>query len=401
MESLKSRRAGPDQCCLYLFVSRQSEAILCSRFQEEAAVVLGLRIFGSLSRFRDLFEELLRFAGKEHYTLVIDEFQELERVNPAIFSEIQDIWDRHKDKIKLNFVVCGSVYSMMTRIFEHNKEPLFGRQTSRMYLRPFKTGVLKKILKDHNSGYTAEDLLCFYMISGGIPKYAELLMDGGALNSEAMLKMAVSPDSPFLNEARELLVSEFGRDYGVYFSILQLIAQGKNSQSEIDSIIGKNTGAYLANLERDFSLIAKIKPLFSKPESRNSRWKIGDQYLRFWFRFIYPYQSLIETGQTGLLLKLVKKNYKQYSGLVLEDYFRTKISEESEVTAIGGYWDKKGENEIDIIALNDLEKTALVAEVKRNPEKINFGLLRAKTEKIRKELAPYKLRFQGLSMEDL
>jgi AAA+ ATPase superfamily predicted ATPase len=239
------------------------------------------------------------------------------------------------------------------------------------------------------------------MISGGVPKYIELLMDGGACTTGKMLDAVTLPDSPFLNEGKELLVGEFGREYGTYFSILQLIAQGKNTQSEIDSIIGKNTGTYLANLEKEYSLIIRIKPLFSKPESRNGHWKIADQYLRFWFRFIYPNQQLIETGRLDLLRQLIKKNYETYSGIVLEDYFREKLIEQEAATAIGSYWDNKGENEIDIIALNDLNKTALVAEIKRNPKKINLTALAVKAEKLGKELAAYRVAYTGWSMEDM
>jgi AAA+ ATPase superfamily predicted ATPase len=194
------------------------------------------------------------------------------------------------------------------------------------------------------------------MITGGVPKYIELLMDGGAHNAKKMLDWVTGADSPFLSEGKELLVSEFGKEYGTYFSILCLIAQGKNTQSEIDSIIAKNTGMYLANLEKEYSIIGRTKPLFSKPESRNGHWKISDQYLRFWFRFIYPNQSLIEKGRRDILRKLIEKNYEQYSGLVLENYFQEKIAEETEISVIGNYWDRKGENEIDIIALNDFNK---------------------------------------------
>jgi AAA+ ATPase superfamily predicted ATPase len=290
---------------------------------------------------------------------------------------------------------------MMMKIFEHGKEPLFGRMTSKITLRPFRISVIKGILKDYNPGYSPEDLLWLYMLSGGIPKYIELLMDSGAHRFAQMLDRAVRPDSPFLNEGRELLVGEFGRDYGTYFSILQLIAGGKNTQAEIDSIIGKNTGAYLANLERDYSLIVRNKPMFSKPESRKGHWKISDQYLRFYFRFIYPNQALIETGRTKLLPPIIKKNYEQYSGLVLEDYFRAKIAEETEAAAIGVYWDKKGENEIDCIALNNSAKTALVAEIKRKSEKINPAALAIKAAALERELAGYRVEYRGFSMVDM
>ena len=289
---------------------------------------------------------------------------------------------------------------MMMKIFENRKEPLFGRLTSKITLQPFAVSVIKEILNDYNPRYTPEDLLCLYMLTGGVPKYIDLLMEAGATKKSKMLDMVTSPDSPFIGEGKDLLVSEFGKKYGTYFSILQLIASGKNTQSEIDSVIGKNTGAYLANLEREYSLITKNKPIFSKPESRKNRWSLNDNYLRFWFRFIFPNQSLIEMGKYDLLREVIDRGYEQYSGLVLEKYFRTKIAKEERITGIGSYWDNKGENEIDVIAVNDLNKTAIVAEVKRNSKKIDMNILQSKVHSV-KELIKYKVELQGLSLENM
>ena len=389
------------QKLLYLFVSRNSEAVLCSGFQQQASEALGMQIYGTINRFADLFEQLLLFAVNEHYTLIIDEFQEFEYVNKAIFSEIQNLWDRYKDRIKLNFIACGSIYSLMTKIFENQKEPLFGRLTSKITLKPFKISVLKNILKDYNPVYTAEDLLFLYMLTGGVSHYIALLMNAKAVTHDKMLDFVTRSDSPFLNEGKELLVSEFGRDFSVYFSILQLIAAGKTTQSEIDSIIEKNTGAYLANLENQYSLIVKSKPMFSKPETRKSHWSINDNFLRFWFRFIYPNQALIEMGKFDLLKQYISNNYEQYSGLLLEKYFRQKFAEEENITAIGNYWSSGGENEIDLIALSDFDKTAIIAEIKRNPKKINLQTLAIKTTAIQKQLSTYNVSFKALSLNDM
>lgn len=97
---------------------------------------MGLRIFGTITQFRDLFEQLMIYATKEHYTLIIDEFQEFEYVNPALFSDIQNLWDQYKEVAKINFIACGSIYSMMMKLFEDKKEPLFGRLTSKIVLKP-------------------------------------------------------------------------------------------------------------------------------------------------------------------------------------------------------------------------------------------------------------------------
>ena len=385
---------------LYLFVSRTREPLLCEQFQKDAAQALGIQIFGTITRFRDLFEQLLIFGTKEHYTLIIDEFQEFANVNSSIFSEIQNLWDQYKGRAKINFIASGSIYSMMMKIFENRKEPLFGRLTSKITLQPFAVRVIKEILNDYNPKYTSEDLLCLYMLTGGVPKYIALLMEAGATKKNKMLDMVTSPDSPFIGEGKDLLVSEFGKEYGTYFSILQLIASGKNTQSEIDSVIGKNTGAYLANLEREYSLITKNRPMFSKPESRKNRWSLNDNYLRFWFRFIFPNQSLIEMGKYDMLREVIDRGYEQYSGLILEKYFRAKIAEEKRITDIGSYWDNKGENEIDVIAINDLDKTAIAAEVKRNSNKIDMDILQSKVHSV-KELAKYEIELQGLSLENM
>ena len=91
----------------------------------------------------------------------------------------------------------------------------------------------------------------------------------------------------------------------------------------------------------------------------------------------------------------------QYSGGILEKYFRERIAETTDVTLVGNYWDSKGENEIDLIALNDFEKNGIVAEVKRNPNKISYTLLSQKTANLPKEFSKYDLVQKGLSLEDM
>ena len=95
------------------------------------------------------------------------------------------------------------------------------------------------------------------------------------------------------------------------------------------------------------------------------------------------------------------KNYEQYSGRILERYFRDMIAESEDITDIGNYWDNKGENEIDLIALNRFENKALIAEVKRNFHKVNIARLYEKVATIKKQLAHYTLDIKGLSMQDM
>ena len=198
-----------------------------------------------------------------------------------------------------------------------------------------------------------------------------------------------------------MLISEFGRDYGTYFSILQLIAGGMTTQSEIDSVIGKNTGAYLGNLCEEYSFISKNTPVLSKAGVRNIKWQIDDCFLRFWFRFVYPYQTLIESNQTELLHQHVLDSYTQFTGKTLEHYFHEQTMQTGQFSRVGNWWNRKGEDEIDMVALNEFNKTGLIAEIKRTPQKLSLADLQRKVATLPSEFAKYHFELRTLSMDDM
>lgn len=111
--------------------------------------------------------------------------------------------------------------------------------------------------------------------------------------------------------------------------------------------------------------------------------------------------ALVEMERNDLLLEIVEKGYEQYSGLVLEQYFRQKWMEEERVTLVGNYWDRKVQNEIGMIALNDINKTATVAEIKRQRRKFSPVELSGKVATLNKELSNYVVNQIGLSMDDM
>lgn len=397
------RKSADDagQSMLYLYVSKDNEKVLTGKFQDAAEQALGLQIFGRLETFAQFFEQVLKYGLQHHFTLVFDEFQNFIKVNPAIPGHIQDLWDRYHEDVKVNMVACGSIYNMMHKIFDNEDEPLYGRQDCRMNMLPFRISVLKQILHDYNPKYTSEDLLCLYMLTGGVAKYVAWLMNAKVTTKAKMLRWVTQAGSPYLTEGTELIISEFGKDYTNYLSILQLVAAGMTKQSEIDGALGKNTGAFLDNLETEYSYLHHKQPMFSKPNGRNSRWQLDDCFLRFWFRFILRNQALVEMERNDLLLEIVERDYERYSGLVLEQYFRQKWMEEERVTLVGNYWDRNGLNEIDMIALNDIDRTAVVAEIKRQRKKFNPNELADKVSAIEKDLAKYDVKQIGLSMEDM
>lgn len=394
-------KAFENSTYLYFFVAKKSEALLCQEFIETVSTQLKVPVFGEIKTFRELFSLLMHIAKDHHFTLVIDEFQEFMSVNRSVYSDMQQVWDLNKSESKLNLVLCGSVYSMMTSIFENSKEPLFGRATQRIHLKPFTIATVKEILKDNFPNYTAEDLLSFYLFTGGVARYIELFTDAQAFTKETMLNEIIRDNSLFLDEGRNVLIDEFGKDYGIYFSILSLIASGKTSRVEIESILEIQTGGYLDRLENDYSLIQKIRPIFSKPNSRSVKYKIIDNFLSFWFRFIYKHNSLVEIENYDYLKEIVNRDYSAYSGIILERYFTQKLIVTKKYSQLGTYWERGNRNEIDIVAVDELKKEITLFEVKKNKENISISKLREKGVNLENSFPNYMFKYVGLSLKDM
>ena len=386
---------------LYFFIAKKNEALLCSEFVDEIRLKLGVEVFGEMKTFKAIFGYLMELSKTTRFTLIIDEFQQFLSVNPSVYSEMQNIWDSKKEDSKINLILCGSVYSLMKRIFEQSKEPLFGRATQRLYLKEFNVITIKEILAEQYPSFTPDDLLAFYMITGGVAKYVELLVEAGAFTLNDILDNIFSENSLFLDEGKNVLIDEFGKDYGNYFSILALIASSKTSRPEIESILEIPVGGYLEKLEKDFGIIQKIRPVFSKPNSRSVKYFIKDNFLNFWFRFIYKYSSAIEIGNLQYVKDIVLRDYKTYSGKILERYFINKLMSEGEYSLIGTYWEKGNKNEIDIVAVNDLQKKIVIAEVKRQSENISITKLKEKASEIINRFEGYQIKFIGLSLKEM
>ena len=362
----------------YLFVERKSEKDLCQTFKAELETKLGMVILGEPDRFTQLFEQIMRFAAQKPITVVIDEFQEFLKVNPSVFSGIQKLWDLHKDNAKINLVVSGSVYTLMQKIFKTKRAALYGRETAFLKIAPFRVSVLKQILGEYAPGFSSEDLLALWSFTGGVAKYVEMLVDAGAFTFDSMLDTIVREDSPFIDEGRSVLVDEFGRDYGTYFSILSAIATGRTTRNEVSQAVGRDAGGYLSRLENDYAIIKRALPLFAAPSAKSVRYRLNDSFLIFWFRFIFKYGFLLEIKGFDRVREIIRRDYAAFSGFALERYFREKFIESARWTRIGSWWDRKGENEIDLIAENELEKTYAVCEVKRDKSRIDIGTLKEK-----------------------
>lgn len=404
-ELLRQALNDGDSPFVYFLVTRAPQAVVCDNLQSEVARVFGRSMPGRIERFADIFRHVMEKSVETPLTLVVDEFQEFVRTAPEVYGDVAGIWDELHAKARVNLVFCGSVNRLMNKVFFDYAEPLYGRNTGRLDLKPFPVSTLKEIFAAcAGTGYAPAALLDLWTMTGGVARYVALFMDSGAFTRAAMLKTVFGPITTFADEGKTVLVEEFGRDYGTYFAILAGIAAGRTTFSDLKNLLGTDIGGYLTKLERDYSIVSQTQPVFEKTRNKNCRYRIDDCFFRFWFWFVYRNQAMIELGRFKELRAITARDLDTFSGRALERYFFWKFTEETSYTRMGGWWDRKGENEIDLVCEDEIGKRLDFYEIKRDALRIDLASLRARREAFlvkNPEMREFRGRCRGLSLEDM
>lgn len=357
----------------YFYVSRKKSNLLLSEFNE--ILKKSFPLIGKLSFWDEFLEALIEINRKRHITVVFDEFQNFLNIEPAVYSLFQKHWDINHQKENLNWIFIGSIQSLMHRIFNSQKEPLFKRANNRISVLPFSPFAVGKTLQMFEREVDTVGLLDFYSVFGGIPWYYQLIRSSNLEKKEfweIVKRLFLEKDAILKDEAREILIEEFGSQHLTFFAILEAIAGGAARLNQIAVKLNLPPTAlpqFMTELENKYGIIGKKQPVFSK-QKLNSAYFISDQMTAFWFRFIYPNLSFIESGQKEYIEHQIRKEFDRFKGFVFEEIVRTYIQKTSSYMEVGSYWQRSG-NEIDILAYNRETDSVLYGECKIGKEKIN------------------------------
>lgn len=350
---------------LYLFVETKSEELLLRDLEIEVGTITGIK--PRLDSFDDFFT--LIFGIQEKLVIILDEFQNFARVNPDFFSKFQRYWDAHHRESRHMFIVIGSFVGMMKRIFEESKEPLFGRATYLFNIKPFTFADSYAFLRGLKP-FRLEEAMKTYFILGGVPKYLLLAAQFSEPDAHSVFKKLFVDTQMLMEEAKNILVLEFGSEHKGYFSILEAIASGKAIPAHIADYTAMPQGTvakYLNELVYKYEIVKKEEPVIERG-SRNSRYFLQDHFFNFWFKFIYKYYGTFEIDP-DLAESIVKKDMNTYFGYAFEDVAKEMLiilNKRQKLpfrfTTIGKWWKK--ETEIDLIAFDKSNRNALFCEVK-------------------------------------
>lgn len=372
---------------IYFLATEESEAINLKSFKEQVAEYTGNELLKSANvDWLTVFKLLTEHKTQTKKVIVIDEFQYIGEDNNAFPSIMQKVWDTLLKDANIMLILCGSLITLMKRQTLDYVSPLYGRRTAQIKLKQIPFNYYGEFME----GKSINELLPFYAVTGGVPKYIESFLGVEDLY-DGIQNRILNPQSYLYEEPYFLLQKEVS-EIGSYFSLIKAIAMGNRKLSEIAANIEvKQTSLtkYLKTLI-DLDLIEREVPVTeSNPEkSKSGLYKIKDNFIAFWFKFVYPYRAYLEKGETQFVLSQIKKGFIQnYASYVYEDVCRERMWELSandfwnfHFDRVGRYWGSKAD-ETDIVAIDSIGKNLVLGECKYSMSEKGLSVLHGLQER--------------------
>jgi len=352
---------------IYFLADQRSETELIQELKQQMSLYLQNESFAKLAihDWIDLFKEFTKWNKNTYTLIIIDEFPDLIEINHAIPSIFQKIWDQNLKNTPTMLIILGSSIAMMETEVLNYKSPLYGRRTAQWKLEPLKMHHLEQFFPNYN----LETLIHVYSCLGGVPAYLQKFNPQNSFWQNVQQRILTKGE--FLYEEAEFLLREELREPRNYNIILKAIAQEAQTYGEIlnKTNIDKSMLSKYASVLEDLGFIKRTQPIGTTPKPRKSQYTIADNYLNFWFKYVFPNKTELESGNSDTILNKIRQDYNIYLGHAFEQIAAELLTEMKTnqtlpftFSSIGKWWFKN--NEIDLVAIDEGKQTATFIETK-------------------------------------
>lgn len=374
-----------DRPHVYFLAAQEAEHRQREKFVEKIADHFDDRV-PRIDGWDEAFDYLGDKVVSEQLVVVIDEFPYLVEENDSLLSYLQSFVDERLQDTKSMLVLCGSSVSTMESDVLGHESPLYGRRTGQIDLQPFSFRQAREVI-----AYDIEDAIRSFAVTGGTPMYLTFF-DYDQPLGENIRTRVLSPTAVLYNEPEFLLRTEL-RNPARYMSILEAIATGHTTPNEVSGATGVDSGPlskYLQTLRRLRLIDREVPVTASAKQSKRSRYRVADEFLRFWFRFVEPNRSSIEQAPDVVYDGTIEPNLPDHVATAFEDICQEAVweairrGELGPYSEVGRWW--YGEDEIDVVGLAPDADRVLLAECKWTGEPVGHALvsqLREKAERVR------------------
>lgn len=333
--------------------------------------------------WRSAFRVLERFSRDEPLVVVLDEFQYLlaEGDPEGVASQLNAVWEGELADARITLVLCGSEVGTMEGLA--SRGALYGRVDWSGRLAPF--DYFDAALMTPTS--TLRDRAYAYGVLGGMPRYLEVLDPDESL-AESVIRSVLSPSGSVHLQVENLIhLEESIRDPGQYRAVLAAVAGGRTELNGIAQAAGLQERKHVARraLEvlEDLHVITRERN-FDAGRTAAWRYRIMDNCVRFWYRFVHPNRSELETqGTRRIWTRRVEPRLDDYMGWrTFEDMTRQAFRRHHSALQLPGplewtRWEgqdrKRRSIELDLVARLDDDRL-LTGEVKWSSAPVGPGL---------------------------
>lgn len=374
-----------DRPHIYFLAAQEAERRQREKFTEQVATHFEDRV-PRINGWDEAFTYLGEKLQTEQTVVVIDEFPYLVAENDSIPSYLQGFVDEQLDGTDSMLILCGSSVSTMESEVLGHESPLYGRRTAQFDVRPFSFEQAREVIT-----YGIGDAVRSYAVTGGTPMYLTLFDYDTPLAANIRSRI-LSPSAVLYNEPEFLLRTEL-RTPARYMSILEAVALGHTTPNEVSGATGIDSGPlskYLQTLRRLRLLEREVPVTASNKKSKRSRYRVADEFLRFWFRYVEPNRSGIEEAPDVVYRGTIAPDLPTHVATTFEDVCREALwagirrGDVDPYSELGRWW--YGEHEVDIVGLAPNDDRLLLAECKWTSDPVGRSLverLRTKADHVR------------------
>jgi len=298
----------------FYFQARREEPINnLKAFSREFHAFLGRKSNAVYQSFEDALGDVAEHAKDHRMIFIIDEIGYLCGKSQSLLSTLQYFIDHVFNQAGMMVILSGSNISFMKELLDDRNNPLYQRATFQIHLKKMAfseaLGFVRNLSPDEQVRYLA--------LFGAHPFYLQM----------------IDQNDSVLENIRKLLYTKFGTlldapskvlPVGVtpspmYHSLLKAIAQGKRFSKEIADAVGQTSSyisQYLTSL-LEMQIIEKRESFIQN--KKTSYYALSDPLLKFWYRFIFDKQDMIELGFGDSLLRADQEGIEDFFARAFED----------------------------------------------------------------------------------
>ena len=245
--------------------------------------------------------QLLGSVLRDEWTVVLlDEISWLGGFDPDFPGHLKTAWDTVlKKHAKLILVLCGSVSAWIADNILNNTG-FVGRDSWDMVLDELPLHDCNRFWGATGQRTSAAEKLAVLSVTGGVPKYLEEI-DPGLSADQNIQRLCFHREGILFREFDQIFSDVFGKRAENYKTVVEILAHGSRTVSELSAALGKERSGHLSMLLRDLILGGFVaRDAVYEPQSgrkmRLEKYRLRDDYARFFLRYVAPRREAIEKG---------------------------------------------------------------------------------------------------------